>query len=172
MSQTLVLSVSFDPMILETRNLLLRSVGYIVVPAVSIRETIHLFRDGDFDLVILCHTLSLTDRERLTSFIRASGSRIPIVCVSETAAGERIASADATLDKDPAAFLGTLEDLLSKRSKMHPAQAPVAHTDSKASSVQQAATSNSGIDRLGKVTPDRQGRLSSLERTRSRVSSH
>lgn len=172
MSQTLVLSVSLDPMILETRNLLLQSAGYIVVSAVSVKETVHLFRDGDFDLVILCHSLPQTERERLTSFIRASGSRIPIVCVSETALSERIASADATLDKDPAAFLRTLEDLLSKRARMQPAKASVPHSHGEAPSAQQTAKSNIGFDRRDKGTPDREGRSNSLERTRRRVSSH
>ena len=82
MSQTLVLSIGFDLALLDIRNQVLQSAGYIVVSAMSAEEAIHLFRDGDFDLVILCHSLPREHCERLTHFIRNSGSRIPVACVS------------------------------------------------------------------------------------------
>ncbi|MGD0830346.1 MAG: hypothetical protein ABR907_05340 [Terracidiphilus sp.] len=71
-----------------TRNQILRSAGYIVVSVMSVREGIQRFQDGDFDLIMLCHTLPINDGERLISFIRASGSRILIVCVSEAESGQ------------------------------------------------------------------------------------
>jgi CheY-like chemotaxis protein len=125
MSQILVLSVSSDPVVLGTRDQLLRSAGYIVVTAISIKEAVHLFQDGDFDIIILCHSLPTNDCEHLKSFIRASGSRIPIVRASGAAPGEQAAFADATLDKDPVAFLRTLEDVICKNPAMQPAGASV-----------------------------------------------
>lgn len=107
MSQTLVLSVGSDPVVLDTRDLILRSAGYIVVSATSIREAVHLFQDGDFDLVILCHSLPKRESERLTRFIRALGSRIPIVSVSGGVFAERNDFVDADLNKDPVSLLGT-----------------------------------------------------------------
>jgi CheY-like chemotaxis protein len=134
MSQTLVLSVGSDSMVLNTRGLILRSAGYIVVTAMSIKEAVHLFHNGDFDLIILCHTLPMKDCERLTCFIRASGSRIPIVYVSGTGLGEHITLADATLDKDPVAFLRNLGEVLSKHAKTQAARVPVPRRDSEVSS--------------------------------------
>jgi DNA-binding response OmpR family regulator len=65
MPQTLVLSVGLNPAILDSREPILQSVGYIVVSAPSIKEAVHHFQDGDFDLIILCHTLPIKDCERL-----------------------------------------------------------------------------------------------------------
>jgi CheY-like chemotaxis protein len=124
MPQALVLSVGSDSSVLDTRGLILRSAGYIVVSAMSIQDAVHLFQDRAFDLIILCHTLPIKDCERLTCFIRASDSRIPIVCVSGAVAGEHIALADATLDKDPVEFLRALEDVFNKHARMQPIEVP------------------------------------------------
>src|SRR6202034_3013643 len=72
--QARVLSVGLDVRILDTRELILRSAGYSVVSAISIKEAVFLFKDGGFDVIVLCHTLSAKDCERLTGAVRASGS--------------------------------------------------------------------------------------------------
>jgi len=58
-----------------------RSAGYFVVSAYSIGEAINLFNDGDFDLVVLGDSVSIENRQRLTSMIRASGSQTPMACI-------------------------------------------------------------------------------------------
>jgi DNA-binding response OmpR family regulator len=73
MSLGIALAVSLDPSLLRTRSQVLQSAGYIVVSASSVKEAVDYFQAGDFDLVILCHSLPAKDRERLTSLIRASG---------------------------------------------------------------------------------------------------
>jgi len=117
MPQGLVLSVGSDSRVLETRELILRSAGYSVVSALSIKEAAYLFKDSDFDVIVLCHTLSTKDCERLTGTIRASGSRIPIVCVSDSTFDGRKSFADETVDKSPAAFLRSIEDVLRNRGQ-------------------------------------------------------
>jgi CheY-like chemotaxis protein len=134
MSQTRVLSLSSDPVILETGDLILRSAGHIVVSTTSIKEAAHLFQDGDFDLIILCHTLPAKDCECLTSFIRASGSRIPIASGLETF-GEFNASAEAALAKDPVAFLAGVRDLLTRHIQMQPTGDPLPLNNREAASV-------------------------------------
>ena len=47
--------------------------------ASSINYAVHLFLAGDFDLIVLCHSLSLEQRARLTAAIRASGSYVSIL---------------------------------------------------------------------------------------------
>jgi DNA-binding response OmpR family regulator len=116
--QALVLSVGSDPRVLETRELLLRSAGYSVVTAISIKEAVFLFKDGNFDAIILCHTIPTRDCERLTGSIRATGSRIPIVCVAGAPGDEHNCFADATLDKNPAVFLQEIEGILRKRGQI------------------------------------------------------
>jgi DNA-binding response OmpR family regulator len=116
MSQTLVLSIGLDLAVLNSRDLLLQSADYTVVPAMSAEEGRRLFQDGDFDLIILCHTLPIEDCERLTRFIRASGSRIPIASVCG-GLQESPLFADATLEKSPIEFLAGIRDLLARRSR-------------------------------------------------------
>lgn len=82
MPQALVLSVGLDPQLLGTRNLILESAGYIVVSTYSMREAVDRFQQGDFDLVLLCQSIPAKERDRLTRWIRACGSRIPVISVS------------------------------------------------------------------------------------------
>jgi CheY-like chemotaxis protein len=82
MPLTLVLSVGLDASLLKARNVVLHSAGYLVESASSLNEAAHRFLAGDFDLVILCHSVSTRERERMTCLIRASGSLTPIVSIS------------------------------------------------------------------------------------------
>lgn len=82
MALTLVLSVGLDPQLLETRNMVLQSAGYTLVSAHSIQEAVERFPQGDFDLVLLCQSVPAQQKNRLVNWIRASGSRVPVVCVS------------------------------------------------------------------------------------------
>jgi CheY-like chemotaxis protein len=114
MSETLVLSVGLDPLVLFARERVLRSAGYFVVSARSIKDAFHLFQDGDFDLVVLCNTIPARDRERLTCLIRVSGSRIPIATISSTQ-GERMVFPSATVEENSVELLAGLRRLMAKR---------------------------------------------------------
>jgi CheY-like chemotaxis protein len=111
MPLTLVLSVGLDPVLLATRNQVLKSAGYIVVSAASVAEAADRFRSGDFDLLVLCHSVPAIERRRLTCLIRASGSRIPVVTVSARQY-QWDDFADVTLDHDPQEFLRGVEAVL------------------------------------------------------------
>jgi DNA-binding response OmpR family regulator len=170
MRQTLVLSVSADPMILNTRNLILQSAGYFVVSVVSVTEAVFLFQDGDIDLVILCHSLPQQDRERLTSFIRASGSRVPICAVSE-AALDFDAFADAALDKSPVEFLQAIGGLLEKRSSASPTSATVSAKKREMAAQMKAQISGSGYEWQNRENRDPDGTSGISERARKRAAS-
>jgi len=59
------------------------SAGLFITSAGSIREAIVHFKNGDFDLVLLGCSIPSDSRERLTFLLRASGSRVPVVCVTD-----------------------------------------------------------------------------------------
>jgi DNA-binding response OmpR family regulator len=82
MPLTLVLSVGQDFALLETRNAILRARGYIVESEPSVKQAISRFRAGDYDLVLVCHSIPSRDRDHLANSIRASGSLIPIILIS------------------------------------------------------------------------------------------
>lgn len=111
MALTLVLSVGLDAMLLSSRNFTLQSAGYFVVPAFSLKEAVDHFRNGDFDLVLLCQSIPAQERDRLTIWIRASGSRIPVVVVSSDR-GERGAFTESTVDSAPSALLAGITQVL------------------------------------------------------------
>jgi CheY-like chemotaxis protein len=164
MSQTLVLSVGSDPAVLDTRGLVLRSAGYIVVSAISVQEAIHLFEDGDFDVVVLCNTLPQKDCESLIYSIRASGARVPIVHVSGTWPVERIGGA---LDKDPAVFLGSVEDVLSKQVQTQHLEVPARFNNRQIALVRKAPRSSTAL--IEKREGDDSSNL--FERTKARAAS-
>jgi CheY-like chemotaxis protein len=114
MPHTLVLAVGRDPVLLETRSQVLQGAGYTVVPELSLKKAVVRFRDGDFDVVLLCHSIPGVDRERLVRSIREHTSRTPIVSIATTL-GQRDLFADATLDSDPGELLNGLHDVLSKK---------------------------------------------------------
>jgi CheY-like chemotaxis protein len=108
-----VLAIGFDQSLLRPRTLVLQSAGYLVESVSSLKEAVDRFESGDFDLVLLCHSVPRKDRYRLTSFLRSSGSRTPIVSIAGTL-GECDAFASATLEDGPNRFLAGVRAVLVK----------------------------------------------------------
>lgn len=111
MALTLVLSVGLDAELLSTRNFVLQSAGYFVVPAYSLKEAVNYFQGGDFDLVLLCQSIPTKEKDRLTCWIRTSGSRIPVVSVSGKL-NEDDHFAGITVGGNPEALLMDIREVL------------------------------------------------------------
>lgn len=101
MASFLILAVGQDPLVLSTRCSILRSVGYIVRSASSASEAVDLFRSADFDLLLLCHSVAIPDRDRIIRAIRSTGSRVPIYTVSSSSGDFRADQADGILSSTP-----------------------------------------------------------------------
>ena len=110
---TVILAVGLDSWQLTSRGSDLGSAGYVVISASSIRDAIEQFKVGDFDLVLLDHSISAEHKERLTSLIRASGSRTPVVCIPNSP-GDCNSLLDGTLQDDASALLTGMEEILAK----------------------------------------------------------
>ena len=113
---TVVLAVGLDSWQLTLQDLDLKSAGYVVISASSTRDAIEQFKVGDFDLVLLGHSISAEQKERLTSLIRASGSRTPVVCIPNSS-GDCNSFADGTLQDDASALLTGMEEILAKTQR-------------------------------------------------------
>ncbi len=122
MPLTVLLAVGLDSSLLKSQRSVWQSAGYYVTSADSIREGIAQFHEGDFDLILLSHSIPAENRERLTFLIRASGSRIPVICVSDSSSNCD-SFADATIRGGPDNLLQGIEDLLAKRGDMLTARA-------------------------------------------------
>lgn len=81
---TVVLAVGLDLALLESQRAALQSAGYFVSSAASMGAAWELFREGDFDLVLLGQSIPAQSRERLTMMIREMGSRVPVACIAES----------------------------------------------------------------------------------------
>jgi CheY-like chemotaxis protein len=115
MPVTVVLAVGLDSWKLTAQSAVLRSAGFIVIAANSIRDAIDHFRAGDFDLVLLDHSISNEDRERLSFLIRATGSQTPLACVAHHS-GDSHSFTDATLKDDSLALLKCMGELVVRRA--------------------------------------------------------
>jgi CheY-like chemotaxis protein len=101
---------------MRTRILVLQFAGYIVESASSVKEALDRFQAGDFNLVLLCHSVPIKDRVRLTSSIRATGSLAHVISVARNL-GECDAFANATLDDGPNKFLASIGTELNKAAR-------------------------------------------------------
>jgi hypothetical protein len=124
MSLKVVLAVGVDSWMLATHCVAWRSAGFIILPAVTMRDAFDHFRTGDFDLVLLGHSLPVESKERLTYLIRSSGSRTPVVSIANPS-GDCDSFATATVKNDSDAMLECMSELLAEESRLHPVRAPL-----------------------------------------------
>lgn len=111
MPRALILNVGYDPILLALRSAAMREAGHLVTPACSLREADRSFWQGDFDLVVLCHTIPIVDREQWIAWIRDKGSLAPIViCTSEPLGPHRFSN--VALEADPKKLVFRIDSLL------------------------------------------------------------
>lgn len=91
----LVLVVSAETTIRQTRTLLMEDAGYKVVAAESRHKAIQIAQQFDFDLVILDHTLDKHDRVRCVRFIHQAAPATRILVLHKSGAD---CGADLCLD--------------------------------------------------------------------------
>ena len=115
MPLTVVLAVGLDTANLESQISDWRSAGLRITPAWSVRDAIVLFKDGDFDLVLLGRSIPADSRERLTFLIRSTGSRVPVVCIADSS-GDCDNFVDATINDDPIKFLDGITRIMADRA--------------------------------------------------------
>jgi len=113
MPHIVALAVGRDPVLLETRGQILRNAGYTVVSALSIEQALESFASGDFDIFILCHSIPMRDRERLSYAIHRHSPNTPVTVVTARVnAMDRFA--DATIENEPEILLQEIPRILHK----------------------------------------------------------
>ena len=119
MSPRIILSVGENLTLLETRNTILRAAGYIVESARSLKQAIDHCLAREFDIVVMCHSLSSKDRDCLACWIRASAAPTAVVSVRGNL-GQSDFFADANLEHEPEKFLSGIKDVLTEWVRMSP----------------------------------------------------
>jgi CheY-like chemotaxis protein len=125
LSLKVVLAVGVDSWLLAAHSAAWRPAGIIVLSAVTMREAFDHFRAGDFDLVLLGHSLPVESKERLTLLIRSSGDRTPVVSIANSS-GDCDWFADATIRNDSEALLQGMGELLAEGSRLRSRQTVLA----------------------------------------------
>lgn len=77
-----ILSAGRDANLLGTRNAVLRAEGHAVVTAVTAAEIVDIFFAGDYDVVILCHTIPAVERQKIIRLVRNHAPRTPVLVLS------------------------------------------------------------------------------------------
>ncbi len=66
-----ILSVSYDVLLLKTRHLMLESCGYAVTSAEGFVEAMRLCMEGNYDMLIIGHSIPHRDKKALAEQMRA-----------------------------------------------------------------------------------------------------
>jgi DNA-binding response OmpR family regulator len=114
----LILNVSYDESLLDSRELVLNSAGYAVESTRSIEEALTRFRERHFHLVLIGYTVPELDRKQFVSLIRQHDPSVPVVFISSE--GEPIddPSVDITTVNHPEKLLQSVSVALRTERKV------------------------------------------------------
>jgi CheY-like chemotaxis protein len=108
MTQTHILSVTYDSSLLKTREMVLHAKGYRVTSALGLDAALAQFRNkGErFDAVVIGHSIPHSDKEALVEVFRANSAG-PVIALKKP--GEkRVRGADVEILPDPEELIATL----------------------------------------------------------------
>ena len=117
MQTHLLLSVGSNPELMKLRSLVLLKAGYALREAMDTTDAVKIFKAGDFDLVIICHTIPERERLALIAAVREERPSAKIIVIrkdgelSGKLADETVHSLDGA-----EALLGTVAHALDKRN--------------------------------------------------------
>ena len=119
MAATLVLSVGHDPLLLKTRQQVLAKMGYLARTVTGLTEFCQEFPQSDYDLVILCHTLSASEIKAVVNFVRSTRPSAPVLGLDPGMHSQNSQLCDATCPPDPSLLRACIDNLLGGRKKLN-----------------------------------------------------
>lgn len=131
MSIRVVLAIGFDPWWFEAQRSAWQTSGNFVTPAGSTAEAIRQFHDGDFDAVLLGRSIPQKSKEQIISWIRSTGSTVPVVCVVEPSSA-CVACEFGTTSGEPSILMRRIGELLEQPAKKPVGTAKAAGADAQA----------------------------------------
>jgi CheY-like chemotaxis protein len=79
-----ILSLGYDVILMPVRSMLLRYAGYEVVETYSVGEALRQIKAGEFDLLLMCHTIPLDQQEELLKALYLAQPQLPFLCLTTT----------------------------------------------------------------------------------------
>ncbi len=107
-----ILSISYDPLLLKTRQHLLEQRGYAVVSAEGFTEAIERCEAGKFDLVVMGHSIPHRDKEALFELIQRY-CPAPVIALLRTGEEPLRGAAGSADPMNPTEFLDIVGNALS-----------------------------------------------------------
>jgi DNA-binding response OmpR family regulator len=106
-----LLSVSYDPQLQRSRELILRQAGYDVVSATSLAEVTAACEHSHFDFALIGHSIPRQQQEEIAAKVREHSESVLIVGL-QLLTTDRLPFADVTVPShDPAALVEQLRGL-------------------------------------------------------------
>ena len=125
MSSITILSAGRDRALLYTRNRVMEEAGYIVTSAITPAEITDFCFRGDFDLVILCHSIPQEERERIARLVRMHTPSTPVIVLADMPT-RKYDFGDLTVHSEAANLLSCIPEALKLAA--HRKLAMAAHT--------------------------------------------
>ena len=126
MPRNTILSAGRDRLLLFTRNRVLEEAGYSITPATTATETVERFFAGDFDLIVLCHSIPLEERERIATLVRMHSPSTPVIVLADLPT-RKYEFGDMTIDSDATSLLRALPEALAAAVSLKPAAPNAVH---------------------------------------------
>src|SRR3954470_9594048 len=119
MPRNAILSAGRDRPLLFTRNRVLEEAGYSVTSTFTAADTVENFFAGDFDLVILCHSIPLEERERIAQLVHMHSPSTPVIVLADLPS-RRFDFGDLTVDSDAKSLLQAIPQALAIAAQRKP----------------------------------------------------
>lgn len=129
--QRKILSISYDRSLLTTRGLILSAAGYQVRSLLGLEAALAEIGLNEFDLVIIGHSISLEDRNKILRRVRKL-SKAPILALSKLGPEEKLDGADYQLEasEGPIALLEMVRRILDRSDgSAHDGHAHAGHAE-------------------------------------------
>lgn len=109
-----MLSISYDLTLLQTRELLLRQMGYEVTSAEGFTEAYQACKesDGSFDLIIVGHSIPHKDKQMIIRNCRHSCS-CPVLALLRPNEPPVEEASRSVLSNEPGAFVAAVQEILA-----------------------------------------------------------
>jgi DNA-binding NtrC family response regulator len=110
-----ILSVSYDEVLMQTRQMLLQSQGYEVISSNGFDSSLQCCRDGGFDLFVLGHSVPHQEKQKMVKVFRQV-CPAPIISLRRNAGEQPVDGADFDIEPDPEPLLKLIADLIKGKT--------------------------------------------------------
>ncbi|SRR5581483_216436 len=111
-----ILSISYDATLLRTRQHLLEQKGYAVTSAEGYTEAMECCAAGDFDLVVIGHSIPHKDKEAIFKTVQKTCGA-PVIALSRGSEPPLKGAAETVDPMNPVKFLEAVDRVAESKGK-------------------------------------------------------